>query len=225
MKRSLPLLLLLMIGLPAGLFADSFTVQLGQRALGGLTLTQTQRGEITLNMALDNTPLRVFDGQFKGRSTPTGAKARRYVGFTQTRRKQLARTITLSIAEGSVTDVEVAPASERTALSVLSAVPAGVIDPAAAFAALANASGCPSTLRVYDGRRVIEMRAAGRSGSAEAFSCAITYSVVAGPAHLSPLGIKRAAMTASYAVSGGAQRLRAITIRAAGFEAVIARKP
>ncbi len=144
------------MALPAGA-EHTFAVRLGNTQLGGLTLSETRSGGITLTSALDNTPFGVFDGSFKGRSTPeqAGGSARTFVALSQSTRK--TRKVSFRIAGGKVSAVEVIPPKEQTDLSDPSAVPSGVMDPAQGFAMLVSAQNCPKRIQIYDGRRVIAL--------------------------------------------------------------------
>lgn len=210
------------LALPAAA-EDRFTVRLGKTQLGGLALSQTSRGEITLNSALNNTPLGVFDGSFKGRSTPAGGSARTYVAFSQSTRK--TRMVKFATTDHKVNTVEIVPPKEQTDLSDPEAVPEGVVDPAQGFAKLVSAQDCPGRIDMYDGRRVIALKPSGTEKTNAKLTCNMDYRVIAGPGHLSPLKVRKARMVLTYEISDRDQRLITVSIRSGGFGITLTRAP
>lgn len=186
--------------------AETFSVALGGRILGTLEYTPGR-----LVNLLDNTPLGVADGLFRGLRHSDGDGVR-YVGQSDERRIEV-----LFGADGAVETV-VEPASERTPLSDPATVPAGVTDPVDGFGRVVDAADCPGRIRMYDGRRAVEMATVARETSSTYLTCAMNYRVIAGPGHLSPFRLKSMDITAHYALASGAvSRLAQLDIRAGGF--------
>ena len=168
-------------------------------SLGGLALGQVEyRDEAPQRLAtqVDRTPLGVFNGSFEARSQTSGADLTRYVSQSRTSRKD--RDISFLIRGGVVGDVAVTPASELTPLSRPDRVPAGVLDPVAAFGRLARATDCPTPFRLYDGRRVVAISTDKARREDGLLSCQVTYQIVKGPGHLSPFRFKRFQMELAY---------------------------
>lgn len=186
--------------------AETFSVALGGRILGSLEYTPGR-----LVNLLDSTPLGVADGLFRGVRRRDG-EAVRYVGQSDERR------IEVLFASGRATETVVEPASERTRLSDPAAVPAGVTDPVDGFGRVVDARDCPGPIRIYDGRRTVEMATVSREASPTWLTCAIDYRVIAGPGHLSPFRLESMDITAHYALASGAVTgLAQLDIRAGGF--------
>lgn len=191
--------------------AETFSVALGGRVIGTLEYTPGR-----LVNLLDNTPLGVADGLFRGVTRSEG-DAVRYVGESDERR------IEVLFSAGRAAETVVEPAGERTALSDPGAVPEGVTDPVAGFGAVVGASECPGPIRMYDGRRTVEMTTVAREVSSSHLTCAIDYRVIAGPGHLSPFRLKSMDITAHYALASGAvSGLAQLDIRAGGFTLTLA---
>src|SRR5690606_39001732 len=143
--------------LPAA--ADTFRAMLGGRVLGTLEYRAAGAGAAQLRTMLDNTPLGVGDGVFDGQTANERAGGKtllRYTGDSRSSRK--SRQISVLLYQGRVIETQISPAGERTALSVASAVPEGVIDPVTAFGRMIGAGDCPAAFHIYDGRRVIRVR-------------------------------------------------------------------
>lgn len=186
--------------------AETFSVALGERVLGTLEYTPGR-----LVNLLDNTPLGVADGLFRGLRHSAGDGVR-YVGQSDERR------IEVLFRSGRAIRTAIEPASERTPLSDPAAVPAGVTDPVDGFGRVVKAKDCPVPIRMYDGRRAVEMATVAREISPTHLTCAIDYRVIAGPGHLSPFRLDSLDITAHYALASGAvSRLAQIDIRAGGF--------
>lgn len=190
--------------------ADTFRVLLGGKALGQLSYAQ-QGNKSTLRSTLDNTPLGVFNGTFTG--TSAGGT---FTGDSKSSRKQ--RRVVVKISKGRAISTDVAPADELTKLSDPALVPAGVLDPVRAIGQLMTAKGCPAAMRLYDGRRVVALSPTGQQRTDNALVCSMSYKVIAGPGHLSPLRISNAKMQLGYGVQGTVQKLHQIKISSGIFK-------
>lgn len=198
--------------------AETFAVQLGGRDLGSLVY---QGGSMaTLQSTLNNTPLGVFNGSFSAQSERTSA-GQQFRSVSNSSRK--SREIAVLFDDGRAVDTVVTPSSEMTDLSNVGAVPVGVIDPVWAFGQFVGANGCPSAFRFYDGRRAILVQPTGQKEVAGQLVCDMSYRVSDGPGHLSPLYIKKIAITLTYDVAGG-QSLRKMVFSAAGFDLQLLRQ-
>ncbi|AXI45292.1 hypothetical protein C1J03_04115 [Sulfitobacter sp. SK012] len=204
--------ILLVLGLAGPASAETFRVLLGDRQLG--TLTYTDGPTRRLDTTLDNTPLNVFNGKFTGSSRPTDA-SRTFIGISKSTRK--SRTVTVQIAEGRASSTLIEPSSEQTELSDPAVVPVGIIDPVSAIGRLLTAQGCPETIRIYDGRRVITLTPTRSKIQDETLTCTIKYTVTDGPGHLSPLRISNATMRLTYAGYSTVQDLRQIALKSGIF--------
>ncbi len=195
----------------------TFSAALGNRTLG--TLTFDSAGP-TLLSVLDNTPLGVGDGRFEATSRPVrtdaGAAVTQYIGRSDD------RTISVLLDGARAVETVVSPSSEETELSDVARVPPSVLDPVTGFGRLAAANGCPAPMRLYDGRRVIDIATARESRTETVLTCAMAYSVTAGPGHLSPFRFTSLAVTLLYGITG-AQRLQRIEIEAGGFTVTFSR--
>ncbi len=199
---------------------ETFAVKLGATTLGTLKYASNV-GSARLVSQLNNTPLGVFNGSFTGTSKSISA-AREFVGVSKSSRKD--RTVTVQIADGRATMTKVTPEDELTALSNPAKVPAGVVDPVVGVGLLASArSGCPDTVTIYDGRRVIALSPAGSALEGQVLTCEVAYRVIAGPGHLSPLKISSAKMQLVYAKGAGPQDLRRISLKSGIFAVVLDR--
>lgn len=198
--------------------AQTFSVALGGKVLGEMRYVEQGRGA-TLLSTLDSTPLGVFNGTFTG--TSTGTPTGRFTGESRSSRKQ--RVVTVDIENGRAMQVAITPADEITELSDVSRVPDGVVDPVRVIGAMVNASGCPASMRMYDGRRVVTLAVGAGSQSGDTLVCPVSYKVVAGPGHLSPLGISSATIEVSYDTVGGGQSLDRITIASGLFRVTLSR--
>lgn len=200
-----------LLAIPA--HADTFEVTLGGKTLGQLSY-ETRGATATLRSSLDNTPLGVFNGTFTGISKGSVASSQ-FTGDSQSSRK--SRIVKVDISEGRAKSVDIAPEDERTDLSDAAVVPPGVRDPIRAMGALFRANGCPTTIDMYDGRRVVQLSPDGQSGDEDALVCNIRYTVKNGPGHLSPLGISSAKMKLNYRVMDGQQQLQELTVSSGVF--------
>ena len=216
--RLAPLSCVLLLAAPAG--AETFDVALGKKKLG--TLSYSVSGpKTTLRSTLDNTPLGVFNGSFVGNDTGSSSR-NTFVGNSKSSRKQ--RIVTVQIAKGKAVNTDITPASERTDLSEITKVQSGVINPVRAIGQLITANDCPAKMRLYDGRRVIALSPTGKSQSGDTLVCSMSYKVVAGPGHLSPLSISSAKMQLNYEVAAGQQTLQQIQISSGIFKLKLNKK-
>jgi hypothetical protein len=193
--------------------AETFDVSLGGKALGELSLTKNGRNR-TLTSTLDSTPLGVFNGTFIGTSTGS-LRSSTFVGESKSSRKQ--RIVTVEISKGKAVNTAITPVSEQTDQSDTAQVQSGVIDPVRAIGQLITAKGCPAAMLLYDGRRVIALKPSASEQSGAVLSCSMSYKVIAGPGHLSPLRISSAKMQLSYDVAGAQQSLRKIKMSSGIF--------
>lgn len=201
----------LLFALPAS--AETFNVSLANTSLGQLEYSEAGR-KSTLRSTLDNTPLGVFNGTFTGSSAGSAASSR-FVGESRSSRKQ--RVVTVDITKGRATGTAITPADEITELSGIARVPAGVMDPVRAMGQLFRAKGCPAPIQMYDGRRVVTMRSDAGKQTGNTLTCTVSYKVIAGPGHLSPLGISSARMQLEYITTGGRQSLAQMRISSGIF--------
>jgi hypothetical protein len=203
--------------LASPLAAQTFDVKLGGKTLGTLEYSEKGR-DATLQSTLDSTPMGVFNGTFTGSSSAKG----QFIGDSKSSRKQ--RIVTVDITQGRATGVEIIPANEMTDLSDASRVPAGVSDPVQIIGAFIGATGCPPSTRMYDGRRVVTLTPQAGKEDGASLTCPVSYKVVAGPGHLSPLGISNAKMELLYDMSGEAQTLKEIKVSSGVFRLKLLRR-
>ncbi|MEH6644538.1 hypothetical protein [Sulfitobacter sp.] len=208
-----PIVLLCAALLAAPVSAETFSVSLGGKALGQLSYSEVGN-KSTLSSTVDNTPLGVFNGTFTGTSTGSSAKSL-FTGDSRSSRKQ--RVVKVNLAKGRATSTDVTPAEEQTELSDVARVPADVMDPVRAMGQLFRAKGCPAPIQMYDGRRVVSMRSDIGTKTAGTLTCNLRYKVIAGPGHLSPLGISSAKMQLSYSITDGGQNLQQMKVSSGIF--------
>lgn len=206
--RRLALAVALALLAPAALRADPlrWQVSLAGVPLGRIILENRDApiSTLTLRADIDNTPLGVFNGVFAASSRPGADGTRHFISTIRTSRTQ-RDTAFFFAPDGQVQDVRLTPADQRTELSEAKAVPAGLLDPVAAFGRLvtpAGAGSCPEGFRYYDGRRVVALTATGTRRTGARLRCKMTYEVVAGPGHLSPLDIGRFYLVLEYSGAG-----------------------
>lgn len=210
MKR-LILFFAMLLAAPAN--ADTFSVVLGGKSLGQMNISQKGR-TVTLRSTLNNTPLGVFNGTFVGTSTGNAGDTI-FVGHSQSSRK--GRVVSVEFAKRRAVRTEIRPESEMTNLSDISRVPPSVIDPVRAIGALITAEKCPDAMRMYDGRRVVIFSPDGNRTEGPTRVCDLTYRVIAGPGHLSPLGIKSAKLQLTYTINSDGQSLEQIKVSSGIF--------
>jgi hypothetical protein len=199
----------LMLTLPAQA-ETRYIVTTGGQVLG--TLTQS---ESRLTSAFTNTPLGVFNGSFNGESRTT-ASGTQYRSDSQSSRKSRQIEIRQS-PDTRVTDVDIAPESERTALSNPASVPANTLNPVAGFHRLLGQNTCPDAFKIYDGRRVIEITPTGTETNGPVTTCAFDYKVVQGQGHLSPLYIKNITLKLTFDTTLFATGPSLLTLRSGLF--------
>jgi hypothetical protein len=179
--------------------AQSYDLRLGDSFLGTLVYEEDV-GVTRIKATLSNTPLGLFNGTFEAvsRSVPTtsGKSLREYQSLGVSSRK--TREIAVLLDREGVVETRVRPQSERTNLSNPDNVVDIVIDPVSALGVMLSAAECPSDLRFYDGRRVILLSMLSSQMVDGELSCELSYSVIAGPGHLSPLYIHNMSLTLSY---------------------------
>jgi len=193
--------------------AQDFSVNLGKKSLGTLSYSQSG-GSARLSSTLNQTPMGVFNGTFRGTSTGT-AKSGVFTGDSRSSRKQ--RVVVVDHQNARPVSVDITPAKERTDLSDPSRVTGQTLDPVRAVGYLIAAQGCPKAIRLYDGRRVISIAPNGQSKAAGKLTCLMGYTVTDGPGHLSPLGISSAKMQLLYGTTGNTQSLEQIKISSGIF--------
>ncbi len=193
--------------------ADTFSVVLGGKTLGQLSFA-AQDKIATLSSTLNSTPMGVFNGTFLGTSTGTAINGR-FTGISKSSRKQ--RSVTVEIANGRAVSTTITPQDELTELSDTTRVPPDVMDPVRIIGALVAADGCPTGMRMYDGRRVVTITPEGQSSESDTLSCNMNYRVTAGPGHLSPIGISSAKLVMRYDMGNGPQSLQQIAISSGIF--------
>ncbi len=203
-------------------FASMASAQTFQLSLGGDTIgTLTVTGD-SIRSNITDSPLGVANGSFtasaKRVQTADGQVVTQYLADIPRK----GRKISVLSDGGRVIETVVSPAEDRTDLSDPAAVPAGVSTPVAVLNALINASGCPGTMRFYEGRRVITLSATGATQTGTMLSCDMSYRVTGGPGHLSPLYIKNATMEVTYDTSSG-QRMTELQIGSGPFTLYVTR--
>lgn len=195
--------------------AETYDMSISGRAIGTLRY-EVSGGVATMRSVMDNSPMGVFDGTVQ--ATSDGVT---YQSVSRSSRK--ARDIGVRFADGRAVETVVTPISERTDLSDVAVVPAGVIDPVAAMGRFVGAAGCPAAFRFYDGRRAMLLQPVAQTMADGVLVCDMNYAVTDGPGHLSPLYIKSISVSLIYDVSG-AQSLREMTFGAAGFNLTLVRR-
>ncbi len=204
--------------------AQNFDVKLGGKKLGLLSYASDDKAD-KLRSTLDSTPLGVFDGTFSATSTVVqtaiGEVTQIFQSTSKSSRK--ARDIGIVITNGIAVEATVRPKDERTDLSEVKNVPRNVVDPVSGIGRLIAARGCPGTFTIYDGRRAIRLTPAGSRKDGDLLTCLITYKVIAGPGHLSPLYISSVRLQAHYDLAGNEQRLMQMKLRAGLFNLILDR--
>jgi len=218
------LIFIMFLYLSGPAFAEVWTVSLGDRRIGTVTFEAGPNGALTLSSILDSTPLGLADGSFTARSfaalTPEGRRVTQYLSAAESTRK--SRNISVLTDAGKPVETRIEPPSEATALSGPGKVQGRVLNPVEAFARIANSTDCPSDLRFYDGRRVVEILTKNSNSSEDAQSCEMDYRVIGGPGHLSPFRFRTVALGLEYR-GPGPFTLQEITLSAGGFTAILRR--
>lgn len=196
------------IALPA--VAETFDVRLAGRVIG-----QLETAPDRLESALDNTPLGAADGWFRASRAGQDYSALNSDG----------RAIDVRFADGQVVAATVTPLSEATELTNPAAVPADVVDPVTGLNRVITASDCPSTFRMYDGRRAILIEPTERAIEAGELVCRMNYTVTDGPGHVSPFRLTNLRMEARYALDGSeAGPIDTLRISAGPFAVLLVRR-
>lgn len=196
-----------------------FDVKLGRKVLG--TLSYGVRGDVqNMNTTLSNTPLGVFNGAMDASSQAASGRQK----FTSTSGAEgKARTVIVAHDAGRALETVVQPAQELTPLSDPSRVPAGIVDPVQAIGQMIHAQDCPKSITIYDGRRAVAIALTEAVIEEGSQICSMSYDVVAGPPHLSPLNVGRAKMKLVYDVSD-TRVLRLIDVRHGVFRVKLDRR-
>ena len=180
-----------------------FDVSLGGKKLGTLSYGGSKSNE-TMNTTLSNTPLGVFNGTMNASSKAAGG-TRTFKANTGAERKK--RTVIVSHQAGRALETMVDPAAQITPLSDPARVPAGIVDPVQAIGKLVNAKDCPAKITIYDGRRAVALTPTKASIEEGMQTCQMSYRVVAGPPHLSPLNVSKAKMKLVYSTGDAPRQL------------------
>lgn len=200
---------------PANAERQTYAMMLDNRQIGTLVF-EGQGSTAKLQSTINNTPLGVANGLLEATSRAKGNQ----VDYVSKNQGSKAREIKISREANIVTTVIVNPDKDMTELSDGGKVPAGVIFPTELFSALANGGTCLSPMAMYDGRRVVQISTTAMKAEGENVTCDMSYRVVMGPGHLSPLRFKLFGMQTTYA----AGMLTRITMSAGGFKVNLIRK-
>ena len=219
----LPLVAVALIAPPAG--AQTYDLRLGDSFLGTLVYEEVS-GATRIEATLSNTPFGLFNGTFEAVSrsvqTTSGKILRKYQSLGVSSRK--TREIAVLLDQEGVVETTVRPQSERTNLSNPGNVADNVIDPVSALGVMLSAAECPSDLRFYDGRRVILLSSLRSQMIDGELSCELTYNVIAGPGHLSPLYIRNMSLSLSYSRRADTQVLSRMQLSAGLWSLNIVRR-
>lgn len=187
--------------------AQDFDLSFGGGKIGNLSVS-TNRVSSDVSAA----PMGVGNGTFEANIRITDDQTVEYNSSSPKK----GRLISVLYENGRVTETRVSPHGDMTDMSMASAVPVGAITPVAAINQLINAQGCPSSIRFYDGRRVVSVAVDSQDRSGDRLQCNMTYRVTHGPGHLSPLFIKQASLQIEYDLSSG-QKLVVMSISSGPF--------
>jgi len=197
-----------------------FDVKLAGAKLGTLTYAATGTTE-RMNTTLSNTPMGVFNGTMEAVSK-LGGGVQRFTAKTGAERK--SRTVVVTHKAGRVVETSVEPAIQITPLSNPARVPAGTIDPVQAIGKMVNAPDCPAKMTIYDGRRAVTLTPKEAAIKDGVQICKMSYRVVAGPPHLSPINVSKARMTLRYSASGAPRKLMQIDVSHGIFKVRLSRR-
>lgn len=210
---------------PTSTSAQTFSVNLGGRTIGTLTYTRESNVE-TMQTTMNNTPMGVFNGSYKGTSSPVRTNENKtvhqYFGDKNSSRKN--RQTSILKDKNKVIKTTISPLSDRTELSEAKRVPTPVVDPVAAFGRFFATSGCPRRFQIYDGRRVISLTPTSEEQKDSILVCEMDYLVTDGPGHLSPLYIKSASTRLAYDLSNGRQKLTSLRFSSGLFKVILTRQ-
>ena len=219
----LPLVAVALSSPPAS--AQTYDLRLGDSFLGTLVYKEDS-GAAQIEATLSNTPLGLFNGTFEAVSrsvqTTSGTSLREYQSLGVSSRK--TREIAVLLDQEGVVETTVRPQSERTNLSNPGNVADIVIDPVSALGIMLSAAECPSEIRFYDGRRVISLTSLRSQRIDGELSCELSYSVIAGPGHLSPLYIRNMSLNLSYSRRADTEVLSRMLLRAGLWSLSIVRR-
>ena len=204
-----------LLATPAMAENQTYTVSLGQRQLGTLQFDGRNSNE-TLLLSLNNAPLGIKNGTFEAVTRANGGA----VDYLGKNRGSETRDIAIIRKANSVTSVTVTPQSEMTEMTDAAKVPAGVVFPPEIFAALANATSCPSPLAMYDGRRVVQLTTTEAKQDGASVTCEMSYRVVMGPGYVSPFHFKSFGMQLTYT----ARKLASLTMSGGGLKVNLIRQ-
>lgn len=179
--------------LSAAATAETFTLSLGDRAVGQMTL-----GNDRLILNVDDSPMGVANGTFTATSKRVQMSDGRQVWQYLSDTPRKGRKISVLHDAGQVIDTTVSPSGDITDMSAPTAVPGGISDFVQAMNVMTKASSCPGAMTLYEGRRVVALRPTGSTVTGDAQSCDYSYQVTGGPGHLSPLSVRNATVEVIY---------------------------
>lgn len=185
------------------LAAETFTLSLGSRAVGQMSLTSER-----LDIRVDESPLGVADGTFAASSRMVRMEDGRVVRQYLSDAPRKSRKISILHDAGTVIDTTVSPSSDATEMSAPAAVPQGVVDFVQGLNVITAASACPGGMTLYEGRRLIRLDPTGSTSDGATRTCDYSYRVTGGPGHLRPLSIRNATVQIAY-TSGRLARITA----------------
>lgn len=195
MLRASICLLCLVLALPAQAADQSYKVFLGGTELGWFRFSGTANNARIASI-FNNTPLGVFNGGYEGESRVQSGQTV-YRGKSNASSK--TRDVEIRLTAGTVTETTIAPEKDRTGYSDPATLPAGLLDPVAAFSQfLLQKNACPPAFKLYDGRRVVQVTPKSADLVGAVRTCVMDYQVVLGKGHLSPLGIKHLTVTVTF---------------------------
>ncbi len=147
-----------------------------------------------------------------------GPAARPRLFAYDTRRIFRHRQVRIDYAGGRPVRVAIAPAGDRTPLSVPAAIRRPRPDPLAMLAEFFRPRRtCPAAAEMYDGRRITRIGFAPPEKTADGFLCRGRYAILRGPDHSLRRGQRIFPITLRYAAApGGAGALAGIEVRSGG---------
>jgi len=197
-----------------------FDVKLGAKTLGTLSYA-TSGSSARMITTLNNTPLGVFNGTMDAVSKPDSGR-RTFKAKTGAENKD--RTVTVSHKAGRALETVVEPAVQMTPLSDPSKVPAGIVDPVQAFGQILAAPDCPARITLYDGRRAMTVSLVAAAVEDGLQTCKMSYRVIAGPPHLTPLNVAKAKMNLIYTANDKPRQLTRIELSHSVFRLKLLRR-
>lgn len=197
-----------------------FDVKLGPKTLGTLSYAASD-GNARMITALNNTPLGVFNGTMDATSKP-GNGRQTFKATTGAENKD--RMVIVAHKDGRALETTVTPAIQITPLSDPSKVPAGIVDPVQAFGKMLAAADCPDGITIYDGRRAMAVTLVDAAVKDGLQTCRMSYRVVAGPPHLTPLNVAKAKMKLVYTANDTPRRLARIELSHGVFRVKLLRR-